>query len=494
MAETAKHFLSKSTYVKGLQCHKALYLYKKSPELRDEVDLAQQAIFFAGTDVGLLARELFPGGKDASSKSRIPGWESIKNTQQLIDDGEKVIYEAAFQHKGVLVAVDILVRFGKTWKFYEVKSSTQVKDVHLDDSALQLHVLLNSGLTVKDASIVHINNQYVRKGDLNIKKLFTIRSVFLNAKNKQAEVKKQIKIFSELLNKRAAPKIDIGPHCSAPYPCDFQGYCWEHVPKNSVFDISRLGSDKQFALYNEGIAHIKDIPDDYRLSASQRLQVEGVTKNKKTIDPKGIAKFLKGLNGPLHFLDFETFKTAIPLYDNSRPYQNITFQYSLHVEDEKNGAHNHKEFLAETGSDPRKPFIEKLLDDIGKSGSIVVYNQAFEIDCLKNLARTFPQYAKKIKSLITRIRDLMIPFQSKHYYVPKMRGSFSLKVVLPALVPSLSYKKLEIQDGGTASTIYEQLANETSPKIIAKTRKDLLAYCKMDTLAMVEILAVLKKV
>lgn len=494
MAEIAKHFLSKSTYVRGLQCNKSLFLYKKSPELRDETDPAQQAIFSAGTDVGILARDLFPGGKDASSKNGIPGQESIKLTQQLIDAGTKVIYEAAFQYDGVLAAVDILVRHGKKWKFYEVKSSTEVKDVHLDDASLQLHVLSNSGLPVTDAFIVHINNQYVRKGDLNIKSLFAIQSVFSSAQSKQEEVEGKIEVFRELLNKRTEPKMDIGPHCSDPYPCDFQGHCWKHIPENSVFDISRLGNDKKFALYNDGIVHMQDIPEDYRLSVSQKIQVEGVLENKKRIDEKDIDGFLKKLKGPLHFLDFETFNPAVPLYDNSRPYQKITFQYSLHIQDRKKGAPRHCEFLAETGSDPRKPFIEKLLADTQGAGDVLVYNQAFEIGCLNDLARTFPKYAKAIKGLIARIKDLMVPFQSKHYYVPEMRGSYSIKAVLPALVPSMSYENLAIKDGGMASSTFEQLPNETAPAKIAKTRKALLDYCKMDTLAMVEVLAVLRKV
>lgn len=494
MAENAKHFLSKSTYVKGLQCHKALFLYRKSPELRDETSPAQQAIFSTGTNVGILARDLFPGGKDASSENGIPGQKSIKRTRQLIDAGEKVIYEAAFQYDGVLVAVDILVRYGKKWKFYEVKSSTSVEDVHLNDAALQLHVLSNSGVSVTDAFIVHINNQYVRKGDLNITSLFTVESVFLNAETKQEEVKEQIEVFRELLNKRTAPKIDIGEHCSDPYDCDFKGHCWKHIPENSVFDISWLKGEKKFALYNKGIVRIRDIPKDYRLSANQKIQVAGVLENKKHIDKNKIKEFLKGLKGRLHFLDFETFNPAVPLFDNSMPYQKITFQYSLHTQDGKKGDHRHCEFLAGTGADPRKPFIERLLADIDESGDILVYNQAFEISCLKDLAEAFPKYAKAIKGLIARIKDLMVPFQSKHYYVPEMCGKHSIKFVLPALVPGMSYDDLEIQNGGMASSTFEQLANETDPAKIAKTRKDLLEYCKIDTLAMVEILKVLRKV
>ena len=477
-----------------MQCHKSLFLYKKSPELRDDIDLAQKAIFSTGTDVGIRAQKLFPGGKDASIKDEIPGWKSINRTRKLIEAGEKVIYEAAFQCNGVLVAVDILVRHGKKWKFYEVKSSTEVKDVHLNDVALQLHVLSNSGLSVTDAFVVHLNNQYVRKGDLDIKSLFAIQSVFSEAQSKQEEVEEQIEVFRDLLGKKTEPKMDIGPHCSDPYDCDFQGHCWKHIPKNSVFDISRLGSDKKFALYNDGIVRIKDIPEDYPLSASQKIQVEGVLKNRVRIDEQNIKDFLKDLKGPLHFLDFETFNPAVPLYENSRPYQKICFQYSLHVQEVNRGDHHHHEFLAETGSDPRKAFIEKLLADTQEMGDIMVYNKAFEVGCLNDLAATFPKYAKAIKALIARIKDLMTPFQNKHYYAPKMRGSYSIKAVLPALVPSLSYKKLAITDGGMASAIYEQLPKVTGPKTVAQTRKDLLDYCKMDTLAMVEVLEVLKKV
>jgi len=187
-------------------------------------------------------------------------------------------------------------------------------------------------------------------------------------------------------------------------------------------------------------------------------------------------------------MDFETFQPAVPLFNNSKPYQQIPFQYSIHIKKDKDSAENHFEFLAEPGLDPRKKFIENLLKDISGNGDVLVYNKTFEITRLNEIARDFPEYAGKIEELILRIKDLMVPFQKKYYYAPEMKGSYSIKAVLPALVPDLSYDELEINEGGLASIAYESLQTEADLMFIAEIKQQLLAYCKLDTLGMVKIL------
>jgi hypothetical protein len=249
---------------------------------------------------------------------------------------------------------------------------------------------------------------------------------------------------------------------------------------------------KKFELYNSGIKTIDDITADISLSRNQKLQVEAFKSGEESLDRSSIHDFLAELKYPLYFMDFETFQSAEPLYNKTKPYQQIPFQYSVHFKEYQAAELKHSEFLAETDGDPRVPFIENLLKDIEAKGDILVYNKAFEITRLKEIARDFPQYSNQIDSLISRVKDLMYPFQKKFYYKPKMKGSHSIKNVLPALVPSLSYKNLNIGEGSMASLSFEQLLYEDDFFKIGEIRTDLLEYCKLDTLAMVKILEVLE--
>ena len=193
-------------------------------------------------------------------------------------------------------------------------------------------------------------------------------------------------------------------------------------------------------------------------------------------------------------MDFETFQPAVPLFDNSRPYQQIPFQYSIHYKESKESQITHYEFLAEQGEDPRQKFVKNLLEDTSSKGDIIVYSKTFEITRLKEIANDFPAYAEQIEERISRIKDLMIPFRQKYYYSPEMKGSYSIKAVLPALVPELSYDELEINEGGLASIAFETLQIETDLIIIAEIKAQLLEYCKLDTLAMVRILEKLENI
>ncbi len=489
------HILSKSSFVKGCQCTKALYLSKHHKRLgieRDPLDEGTASIFATGADVGRLAQELFPGGVDASPENYYEFAESIAKTQELLEAGVKIIYEAAFEHRVVVAAMDILVQRGGKWKAYEVKSSTSVKEVYELDAAIQYWVITGSGLPLDDISIVHLNRSYIRNGKLEIKKLFTKVSVKRTVLEQQPGLEKQVNSFKLLLKKDKAPKKDIGPHCSDPYDCDFRGHCWKHVPEKSVFEISRMRQDKKFELYYGGIVRFEDIPDDFHMSEKQWMQVEGALHNKKNIDKSAVRDFLDTLTYPLHFVDFETFMPAIPMFPNSRPYQQLCFQYSSHSLEKPGGKLKHKAFLAKAQMDPRLEFLKSLLEDTAGTGSILVYNKAFEATRLKELAQDFPGYKRPIANRIRRMKDLAIPFQKGHYYKPSMNGSYSIKSVLPALVPKLSYKALEIQNGGIASSAFFALFEEKDKKVIQHTRSNLLDYCKLDTLAMVKILEVLE--
>jgi hypothetical protein len=490
----ASHLLSKSSFIKGLQCEKHLYLYKYHYNEMDELSEMQKAIFKRGTNVGELAQQLFSGGEVAAYGDP-PNYEkALKKTEDLIENGAKVIYEAAFMFNEVLSIADIVVKEKDYWKIYEVKSSTSISEIYLNDAALQYYVISNLGIKVKDFSIIYINNQYVRKGELNLKELFIIESVLKLIRPMQDSVKDNVKRFKKVLLQKQIPEIDIGEHCYNPYICGFYNYCRKHIPEDSVFDFSGMHLSKKYELYRDGIIKFEDIPEGYPLNKNNKLQLEAYNNGETLIDREAIENFLSDLNYPLYFMDFETFQPAVPLFDNSKPYQQIPFQYSIHLKEKKESELKHFEFLAEPGEDPRKKFIEKLLDVTKGKGDVIAYNKAFEITRLKEIARDFPQYAKEIDKLTARIKDLMIPFQRKYYYAPEMKGSYSIKAVLPAVVPELSYDDLEINEGGLASIAYESLQTETDLMFIAEIKQQLLEYCKLDTLAMERILEKLETI
>jgi hypothetical protein len=452
----------------------------------------QLAIFSQGTDVGKLAQQLFPGGVDAGIYVPANYAKSIEMTSRLISEGATVIYEAGFSINGMHCFVDILVKDADGWKAYEVKSSTQVKPVNLLDAAFQYHVMTLCGLQLSDISLVVLNTAYERNGELDISQLFRVESVYQRVLLLQDRVKNDAEDFSLTLKSPEVPVIDIGPYCSDPYDCDFHGHCWHHIPNYSIFNISRLAGNKKWDLYKMGILRFEDIPADFKLNISQWQQVISELKGETHIDRNAIHKFISKLNYPLYFLDFESFQPAAPLFDGSRSYQQIVFQYSMHIKEDEHSEIRHTSFLAESdGTDPRLPFIKKLIEDIGDNGDIIVFNQSFESGRLNELAASFPEFAGPVAMINSRIKDLMLIFQHRYYYVPEMKGSYSIKQVLPALVPGYNYDGLAIGDGGSASLAFMSLYSEKDLQKIGSVRENLLEYCKQDTMAMVEILKVL---
>jgi len=451
-------------------------------ELRAEPDASLQARFDAGTEVGLLAQQLFPGGVALEYSSGIS--KNISTTQELLASGTETIHEATFRHDNVLVMVDILRKGPDGWELYEVKSSTATKDIFINDTAIQYYVLAGSGINISQVFLVHLNNQYTRMGELDLHALFSVDDVTELTLSRLADVPQQLAEMRQVLE-GDIPGIDIGYYCTDPYECDFRPYCWQHIPECSIFDIANLRNNRKFALYYSGTLHMEDIPPDFSLSDNMQIQVEAELTGREFISSRKIREFLSTITEPVGFLDFETFMEAVPSFDNQRPYQQIPFQYSLHII--SNGTLSHHEFLGEPGQDPRRSFIEKLLADTKDCRTMLVYNQAFEIARLQEMAGNFPEYAEGIEAIIARIVDLMAPFRNKDYYVKAMCGSHSIKYVLPALVPGLSYDNLAIADGEMAMLAYAGLAKVSDRAEEKKIRQALLVYCRLDTLGMVRI-------
>jgi hypothetical protein len=445
MDTLSKHILSKSTFMRGCQCVKSLWMHKFSPELKDEMDVAQRSIFAQGTNVGEIARELFPGGIDASPVDPFHYQQSVADTARYIAEGHEVIYEAAFQHEGVLAAIDILVKQKGKWYAYEVKSSTSVKEVFVQDAALQYHVITSSGIRLQDIFLIHINNKYVRKGALDIQQLFSRQSIKKEVKELQEFVSTKIPELKEILQQKQAPEMGIGTHCRKPYECDFLGHCWKDAMQMNFLE-------------------------------------------KENIDQHELRIFLNELQYPVHYMDFETYMLAVPEFDGHWPYRQVPFQFSLHRQNKYKGELQHQAFLASNNCDPCPEFVEELINSLGDRGSILVWNISFENTRLNELKRDYPKFAEQIENIQGRMVDLMVPFRKKHFYLPAMNGSYSIKNVLPVLVPELSYEHMTIGNGADASLAFYNLRFETDGSKVKDTRDALLKYCELDTLAMVRIL------
>ena len=482
--------LSKSLYIRGLQCEKSLWLKKKKPEVLQAPDDGAQAVFDTGTSVGELACELFNGGERIEYTGDFSS--QMAKTKEFIEHGIKIIYEATFCFDGILVMVDIL-RIGRDGLIInEVKSSTSVKDVYIDDASIQYYVISSLGYKVSAVNIIHIDSSYVRGEKLELEKFFRAEDVTEQVKQKQADIPQNLSKFDEILSKNFEPEADIGPQCSDPYTCDALEYCWRKqrgIPEYSIFDISGLRSKKKFELYKSGIVKFEDIKELDKFNASQQIQIRSELSKEQIIDKEAIKEFLDTLSYPLYHLDFETFQQAVPEFIGLSPYEQIPFQFSIHKDDGK-GNLEHFEFLAEAGTDPRYELALNLIKFIPQDAYVLAYNMSFEKGVIRRLAEIYPQISNELMAIHDNIKDLMAPFASKNYYHPKMQGSYSIKYVLPALVPEFesAYKDLNlIHHGGEAMQAYAAIAfmNETQRDAY---KKALLEYCKLDTLAMVKVL------
>lgn len=483
--------LSKSKYCNGLQCKKMLWLYKNKPEEKKEVN--NQSVFDNGNDVHEVARKLL--GEDINIPFNEDLTQMIKDTEEVMKQEKVIIAEASFSYENNFCSVDILKKEGNTYEIYEVKSSTELKDVYVDDVSYQYFVLTSLGLKVEKCYVAILNNRYVRKGKLDLNQLFKKIDVTDEVVSKQAQVKQMIKDMNKYMEQKKEPQDDIGIHCFKPYKCPFFKYCTRHLPERNIFEINEINVNEKLKLYVEGIVSLEDLlKEDISNEAKQHIEYELYDKE-DYIDKKSIKEFLNTLSEPLYFLDFETFALPIPKYDGTRPYQQVPFQYSLHYIEE--GKLYHKEFLAESGVDPRKLIAESLVRDIPKNVPVLAYYMSFEKGRIKELAETFPDLKDHLMSIHNNIKDLIVPFKNRSYYAKGMHGSASIKYVLPAMFPndeSLNYKNLElVHNGDEAMNIYAKLG-EYPKEEQEYIRERLLKYCELDTYAMVKIYEKLKQI
>jgi hypothetical protein len=484
--------LSKSRFIAGWQCLKRLYLEVHQPELAEEPDERTMAIFDQGQDVGRWAQKRFPGGVLIEAGPEEMDKALEQTTRAVADKQNPAVFEATFTHDNVLARVDILERLPRNhWRLIEVKSSTGVKDYYLYDVAIQRVILEGLGMKVVPC-LMHLNREYVYDGkQYDVEKLFVLHDLTSEIDAREQEVRDLLREEWKALAAPAPPDIAPGSQCTKPYTCEFYKVCNLEPPIDHVSYLPGITAKRLKELASRGIDSIGKIPKDFPLKEKQRRAWECARSGKPWFE-KGLKAALAGLRFPLYFMDFETLALALPRYAGMSPYDQIPFQWSVHVQRQPGGELEHYEYLADDLNDPRPEFSRTLCQIIGKTGSVLAYNSGFESRCLGELAARQPQHRDAIANIQGRLWDLL-PVIRAHVYHPAFRGSYSLKDVLPALVADMTYEGMEVAEGSEAGLKWERMmrAEERSEER-RRLRNALLAYCRQDTLAMVRLLDVLK--
>lgn len=488
--------LSKSQYVKGCQCPKALWFSQNRIDLKPPVDTAQQAIFDAGNEVGDWAKKYFPGGVEVTA----PFYDAAAGaaaTKSLIAAGHTAIFEATAIHAqdGTHARIDILCKVPgtDTWDMIEVKGSTSVKEYHHEDMSFQYRVFTGAGLQINRCFMMLINNEYVRHGDVDVQQLFKLEDITFLVQEKQPEVDSVIPALDTTLASKEEPQAKIGSRCFKPFDCDYIPHCWNGVPDYSIYNVIS-GKKADEVVESLGSYEVKSLPAHLMPKGSKGKDVQSYISGQVECNPEEIRKFLAALQYPLYYLDYETIASAIPIFEGTRPFQTIPFQFSLHIEETPGAELKHHEFLHKERSDPRPAFIEALIHFCGNAGSVIVYNMPFEKGVNEVLILDYPQHAVALTAINTRMVDLLVPFKNRWLYHPNQHSSASIKKVLPAFVPELSYDKLSINNGQDASQKYlEFIQGKVTSEKTQKLWDGLNEYCGLDTYAMKSLVDVLRQ-
>ena len=491
-----KGYFSKSDYTKGFQCPKILWMDAHMKEKFDK-SLIDQARLDAGNEVGDMAMAYFGDFVEVKMNFRFD--DMAAKTAELMAEAAAMakagkafsICEATFKH-GAMVCMADIVRMcdERTLDLIEVKSSTKVKEYHVRDLAYQTAVIQACGFEVATASIMHINSDYVLDGDLDLQGFFAIEDLTEEAKSLALHVEDTVAALLPYKAVEAEPDVEIGPQCNCPFACGYQTWCWRNIADADVFALAGMGRTKALERLGEGVASFGDALGGMKLTALQRAQVVAEMGGGDTVSADALADFLEQITWPVYHLDFETVQPIIPRYQGTRPWQQIPTQFSVHKAGAPGAAPEHMEFLAEHDSDPRRALAEALCAAIPANACVTAYNMGFEKGRIRELADCFPDLAEHLMGIHDGIVDLMVPFRAGWVYLKAMKGSYSIKKVLPALCPNdpeLDYAALEgVHSGTEAMTAFEQLAG-MEPEKRREVREQLLRYCELDTLAMVKV-------
>ena len=492
-------YLSKSIYVNVWRCPKGAWINKYHPEWVTVTD-AQQARFDTGHEVGDLAQGMFGPFADVTAyreDGSLNKSEMIRRTAEEMEKGTPVICEAAFSYEGLYCAVDLLRKDGDGWAAYEVKSSTQLKDYYTADVSYQKYVLEHCGVRLTGVYLVNIDSSYVLGPEgLDPAGFFRINDLWEAASRAQQDTLPGVLETAErVLGCEDEPRAELTENCTA---CDFFRCCFRDLPERNVFDLYRLGKKKMVEFYRQGLISYEQLEKAGVIKNGTQLRQMDFWLRDKGIyaDKEKLREFLSGLSYPLYFLDFETMGLAVPVYAGTKPFEQIPFQYSLHYIEREGGEVLHREFLAESGTDPRRAVAEALCRDIPADVCVTAFHKSTECGILRKLAEQFPDLADHLNAVAEHVADLLVPFQSGWYYRKEIGGSFSIKSVLPAICPDdpeLDYHELDgIHNGTEAMSRYPKM-KDMEPEEREKVRRSLLAYCRLDTLAMVKVWEELKR-
>lgn len=462
-----------------MQCPKYLWLAVNKPDLAQEADSFR---FEQGYEVENYARELSPNGVEVKSEDE---------TRKLVSKGEKTLFQAVAKTANLYCVADILVfdEQLQVWDIYEVKSSNDIEDIYTHDLAFQRVCFERAGYKIGKTYIVHLNKEYIRQGEIDPEDLLTKEDLTEQVLAQMPDTEDRIYNALRVLERKDKPECRILKQCGKPYVCNFLQYCFSDIPEESIYDLAGGLTEKRLnMLLDEGVLKIKDIPADMVTSKAGKRHYDSIVHKEIDIDADSIKKELTQLQYPIYFLDYETFSPAIPMFDGYKPYQRIVFQYSLHVLRSPDGELEHYEYLHTDLTDPTEKLAEALKSQIEKEGSVIAWYMSFEKGCNSEMGERRPRFQEFFQQINDRMYDLMSPFKQGLYVHRGFKGSASIKKVLPVLVPELSYKDLDIQEGMAASKAWYEMIQKDDENI----KNNLLKYCELDTLAMVEILRKLK--
>ena len=482
---------SKSKLLALRQCPKRMWLEIHRPDLREE-SAATQASFQIGHQVGDIARRIYdPEGVGALIDVQSEGFARAFERSAELLHATQPIFEAGLEAGGGMAFADVMLpgqQDGKqVWRMVEVKASTSVKNYHRDDVAVQAFVAQSSGVPLQSIALAHIDNSWTYPGNGDYSGLLKENDLTAEAFARTEEVKAWIGQAQSVDASPIEPVMNIGAHCDTPYACGFYDYCSRDQPKPEypVYWLPYFGTKTQ-TLAEQGVTELRNVPDDVLNTRQQRVKTHTLA-NTVFFDAAGAAADLAIHSLPAYFLDFETIQFAVPIWKGTRPYQQNTFQFSLHTLS-ASGQLEHTEFLDISGNDPSGPFTHALIAACGERGPVFVYNAGFETARMSELATRYPQFSAALLSINARVVDLL-PIARERYYHPSQQGSWSIKKVLPAVVPELRYDVLDgVQDGGMAMAAFmEAILPDTNAERKNQIQQQLLVYCKLDTYAMVRL-------
>jgi hypothetical protein len=482
--------VTKSEYIMFLKHPAWLWLKKHDKTKLPPVDDNTQAIFDTGHMFEKYAEQLFPGGVTLGFNNYNEYLSLPERTTKALDGGAKTIFQGRFEHDQLTFICDIINVVGeKEVDLYEIKSSTKAKPDHEYDLAFQMVVLDKCGFKVRNTAVIHVNSDFVRHGEIDPKELTGKTDITAEVKAKQEFTENKINAALKVANSSTRP--DISPsHARLGSFNEWLGIYkgLTDVEPYSIYDLCVVGAEKSGELEKLGISKLVDIPDDFKLTPKQMLQIKTTKLDEPIIDHPKIKKFLDSLVYPLYFFDYETLASIVPYFDGMKPYKQYPFQYSLHILDAPGAELRQEGYLQRVNANPAEPLSKTLKSQIGETGSVITWNMSFEKSCNTLMGSLLPEYTDFYETLNERIVDLMLPFSSGWYAHKDFKGSASIKNVLPVLVPELSYKVLGIQEGGSAQRLWmEAVLDGKRDGEKEKILSDLVEYCGLDTLAMVEI-------